>query len=136
MKFTWRRISRIASLFLPQEILVVAGIIVEATTFDLKNAGREFVDKVPVVRNENNRSAEFLQRFEQHILGLKIEVIRRFVEQQKIRRLEQHAGHRVAVAFAAGKHADALEYIVIRKKKAAEQRAQTRLIADRGGRDT
>src|SRR5260370_38206662 len=118
MKFTWRRISGLAALFLPQKILVIAGVIVETAALDLKNTSREFVDEITIVRNENYRSAEFLQRFEQHILGLKIEVIRRFVEQQKIRRLKQHARHGVGVAFAAGKNAEALEYIVIRKKKA------------------
>src|SRR5258706_1143367 len=135
MKFTWRSVPGLASLFLPKKILVIAGVIVETAALDLKNARREFVDEVAVVRNENDRSAELLQRFKQHILGLQVEVIGGFIEQQEIRRLQQHARHRVAVTFAAGKHADALEHIVIRKKKAAEQCAQTRLIADRRGRD-
>ena len=43
------------------------------------------------------------------------------VEQQEIRRLQQHAGQRVAVAFAAGEHADAFEDIVAGEQEAAEQ---------------
>ena len=41
--------------------------------------------------------------------------------------MQQHAGQRVAVAFAAGKHADGLENIVFRKQETAQQAAQLRL---------
>ena len=41
--------------------------------------------------------------------------------------MQQHAGQRVTIALAAGKHADGLENIVLRKQKAAKQAAQLRL---------
>src|SRR6267154_5138711 len=55
------------------------------------------------------------------------------VEQQEVRRVQQHAGQRVAVAFTTRKHADRLEDIVLRKKEATEQTAQLGLRGTRCG---
>ena len=66
----------------------------------------------------------FHERVEQHVFGAQVEVVGRFVEQQKICGMQQQAQQRVAAALAAGEHADLLENVVFGKKKTAEQAAQ------------
>ena len=46
-----------------------------------------------VVRHEDHRAFERLQRIDQHFLGGQVEVVGRFVEHQEVRRIEQHPGH-------------------------------------------
>ncbi len=46
------------------------------------------------------------------------------VQQQEVRRRNQHPGQRISVALAAGKHAQLLEDIVAGEHEAAQQRAQ------------
>ena len=76
------------------------------------------------MRNEDHRAVKVLQRFQQHVFCAHIQVVGRLVEQQKIRRAQQHARQRVAIALAARKHADPLEHIVLAEEKTAEQAAQ------------
>src|SRR5688572_9589711 len=52
----------------PQELLIVAGIDERLTVTDFDHLRREFVDEVTVVRHENERAAEILERVEQHVL--------------------------------------------------------------------
>ena len=51
----------------------------------------EAAKKHAVMRYEDHRAFKVLQGIHQHLLGRKIQVIRRFVEQQKVRRLVEHA---------------------------------------------
>jgi len=108
-----KRLPGFAAPLLPQKVFVIAGIVVEPAALDLKNTRGELVDEVAVVRDEYHRSGKFLQRFEQYVFRLQVEVIGGFIKQEKIRRLQEHARHRVPVALAARKHADALEHVVI-----------------------
>ena len=59
-------------------------------------------------------------------LGLHVEVVRRFVEDEEIRGLEQHAGQRDTGAFAAGEDSDFLEHVIAGEKEAAEDVAHLR----------
>src|SRR5207249_7738461 len=52
------------------------------------------------------------------------EVVGGLVEQQEIRGMQQHLEKRIAVALAAREYADALEDVVTREQKTAEQAAQ------------
>src|SRR5882724_11303354 len=47
-----------------------------------------------------------------------------FIQKQKICRVHQHAEQGIAVALAAGKHTNALEDVVGRKKETAEKTTQ------------
>src|SRR5207237_10592211 len=66
----------------------------------------------------------------QEVLRLQGEGIGGLVKQQEIRRPQQHSRERVTIPFPARKHADALEHVIIGKKKGAQQRAQLGLIAN------
>ncbi len=108
----------------PNVVFVVARENVHFAVAHFEDARGKFIDEVAVVRNEDHRSGVFLQRFQQHVLGAHVQVIGGLVEQQEIRRLQQHAGQRVAVALAAREHADALEHVVFGKQETAQQAAQ------------
>ena len=56
----WRghiRLWRFAAFFLPQIVLVVAGIVAELAVFDLEDARGQLIDEVAVVRDEDDRAA-------------------------------------------------------------------------------
>ena len=59
------------------------------------------------------------QGFDQHFLGEKIQVVCGFVEDQKVWRIVEHAGHDKAGFFAAGQDAAFLFDVVAGKSKSA-----------------
>ncbi len=67
------------------------------------------------------------ERLEKNVFSAQVEVIRWFVKQQKVRWMQQQTEQGIAAALASGKHADWLEDVVAREKKASEQAAQFRL---------
>ena len=83
--------------------------------FDFEDASSQVIDEITIVRNEHDGACILLQRLQQHILCAHIEVIRRLVEQQEIRRGKQHLRKCVAIPFAAAQYPDALEHVVFAK---------------------
>src|SRR4029077_12983499 len=53
-----------------------------------------------------------------------VEMVGRFVKKKEIRRVQQHAEQGVAIALTTGEHADALEHVIGREQKAAQQTSQ------------
>jgi hypothetical protein len=43
------------------------------------------------VAHEDHRALEVLERRHQHLLGLEVEVVRGLVEDEEVRRIEEHA---------------------------------------------
>ena len=80
---------------------------------DLEDARGQLVDKVAVVRDKHHRAGVLAQRFEQHVFGAHVQVVGGLIEEQEIRRTQQHARQGIAIALAARKHADALEDLVV-----------------------
>ena len=58
--------------------------------------------KMPVMRNEEHGALILCQRLDQHFLGRHVEMVGRFVEHEKIRRIEQHDRHHQPRLLAAG----------------------------------
>ena len=83
------------------------------------------------MRDEDQRAAEILERLEQHVLRVEIEVVGRLVEQQRVRRAQQHARDRQPRALAARQHAHRLLDVVAREQEAAEDVADARHHVDR-----
>src|SRR5690349_17260420 len=54
-----------------------------------------------VMRDEEHRAVEILERLDQHFLGEEIEMVRRLVEHEEIRRVEQHPRDHQARLLAA-----------------------------------
>src|SRR6266566_6367421 len=88
----------------PQELFVSAGInehITMSRAGDLNYFRSQALDKVSVVRHEHERAAVVDQGVEQHFFRVEIEMVRRFVQQEDIRRTQQHAGDGQARALSA-----------------------------------
>ena len=113
-----------AALFAPEVVFVVAGVDVEAAVFDLEDAGGEAVDEVAVVRDEEDGAGEVADGVEQDVLGAEVEVVGGLVEEEEVRGGDEHLGHGVAVALAAGEDAELFEDVVAGEHEAAEERAE------------
>ena len=115
------------ALLLPvEEVLVAARVERRLAAADLDHLARELVDEVAVVRDEDQRAAVGRQRLEQDLLRVEVEVVRRLVEQQHVRGLEQHLREREPVALAAREHGDLLVDVVAREQEPAEEGADHR----------
>ena len=93
---------------------------------DLDDLRGEPLDEVAIVRDEDQRAAVVVERVEQHVLRVDVEVVGRLVEQQRVRRAQQHARHGQARALAARQHARLLVDVVAREQEAAEDVADGR----------
>ena len=63
------------------------------------------------MRYEDHGAFKILQSVHQHLLGRKIQMISRFVEHQKVRRIVEHACYCQPRLFAAGECADLLIHV-------------------------
>src|SRR5690242_11984167 len=106
---TGQREVDLLALLAPPVIFVVSGEHLYLTAANFKYPSCQLVDKVPVVRDEHHCPAEFLQGFEQNILGTHVQVVGRFVEQEEVRWMQQHACQSVTIALTTRKHADTFE---------------------------
>ena len=71
----------------------------------LEHAGREAFDEGAVMRDEHDSPVETAERLEEHVLRMKIEMVRRFVEDQEIQRFEEEAKESETAFLAARKDA-------------------------------
>ena len=96
----------------------------DAAITHFKNACGKFVNEVTVVRDEDNSPSEPLKRGEQYIFGAHIKMVGGLIEQQEIRRLQQHAGERITVALSTAEYTKGLEDIVATEDETTKQSAQ------------
>src|SRR5580692_11147650 len=76
-----------------------------------QNARAETAKEHAVMRNEDHGAFKILQGVYQHLLGRKIQVIRRFVEHQEVWRVVEHARYCQPRFFSARECADLLIYV-------------------------
>ena len=81
-----RREARLLLLLPVQEVLVPARVERRLPAAHLDDLGRELVDEVAVVGDEDQRAAVVVEGVEQHFLGVEVEVVRRLVEEQEVAR--------------------------------------------------
>ena len=77
-----------------------------------------------VVRNEKHRAVEVFERVDKHFLRCDVEVIRRLIQHQEIRRIQQHPGHHQPRLLAARQRANLLVHILAGKLKRPGQTAE------------
>ena len=80
------------------------------------------------MRYEDHGAFKILQGVHQHFLGRKIQVIRRFVEHQEVRRVVEHARYGQPRFFSAGECADLLIHVFageLECSRQVPQRAKT-----------
>ena len=63
---------------------------------ELEHAVGEAAEECAVVRDEEHRSFEIVQRFDEHFFRREVEVVGRLVEHEEVRRIEEHARHHQA----------------------------------------
>ena len=92
----------------------------EMAVFHAHDVVRQQPDEMHVVADEDERAFVLLQRHNQRVNTGHVEVCRRLVHQQQVRRIEQQFHQREPAFFAAAQHAHRLEDVVAAKQKAAE----------------
>ena len=75
----------------------------------VRAAGGDTVQQPPVVRHQHQRAGEFHQAVLQHIERRNIQIVRRFVEDQEVGRLEHQPGDEQSGLFAAGETGDRVD---------------------------
>ena len=113
-------------LLAPQELRVGARVHDRLAVTDLDDLRRQLLDEIPIVRDEDQRPAVVLERVEEDVLRIEVEVVGRLVEQQRVRRPQQHARDGEPRALAAGQHAGLLVDVVAGKQEPAEDVANRR----------
>ena len=96
------------------------------------DARRQLLQKVAIVRNEDNRARELLQRRQKHILGPHIEMVGGLVQQEKVAGAHQHLCERISIPLATREHTDRLKHIVLGKQERSQNGAELRLRRARG----
>ena len=81
----------LAGLALDEVFVVVAAIADELALADFHDAADELVQKLAVVRDDQDRAGITLQIFLEPEQRLEVEMVRRFVEQQQVRLLRRAA---------------------------------------------
>ena len=99
------------------------------TVLDLEDAGRQFVQEIPVVGDDDERAAVTLQIAFQPFERTDVQVVRRLIQQQHVRLLQQQRSHSEPRAFAAGEGAHRLVQVVVRKSEAAQDALQALVVA-------
>src|SRR3546814_3779064 len=72
---------------------ITAAILVDAVRRQFQHAIGQRRQEMPVMRDEKHRALVRRQRPDQHFLCVEVEVVRRLVEHEEIRRVEQHGRH-------------------------------------------
>ncbi len=114
----WELTGRV--LLVPEKFRVGPRVDVRFSVPDLDDLRRQLLHEVAVVRDDDEGAAVVLERVEEHILRVEIEMVRRLVEEQRVGRPQEHAGDREPRALATGQHARLLVDIVAREEESAE----------------
>ena len=80
----------------------------ELAGVDVNDVIRQRADEINVVADENERALELVERVEQRVNAVHVEVRGRFVHEQQVRRIEQQLHEREPAFLAAAQHADLL----------------------------
>ena len=81
---------------------------------------RQQPDEMHVVADENERAFVWFQRLDERVHARQIEMRRRLVHQQQVRRIEQELHQREPAFFATAQYTHWFENIVAAKQKTAE----------------
>src|ERR1700682_2683323 len=117
------RLRGVPPLFAPKVVFVITRINLNFPSADFEDTRGQLVDEVAVGGTEDDGASVIGKRVEQHIFRAQVEVIRGFVEQQKVRWMQQQAEQGIAATLASGKAPGFLENIVFGKQETSEKTA-------------
>ena len=113
-------LDRGARGFGDQEIVVAALVGKETAARQLDDARGDAVEEIAVVRDEETRAGVAREKVLQPLDGLRIEMVRGFVEDEKVRPRDQRAAQRDAPFFSTAQRRD--RAVALRR---VEMRSQT-----------
>jgi hypothetical protein len=91
---------------LREHVAIAAGIFLPApAAFRHDHRIDDAVEKIAVVADQDHGALIVAQHFFEHVERFEIEIVRRLVEHQQVRRSRQCAGEHQAAAFAARQNA-------------------------------
>ena len=85
-----------------------------------QNSRRKFFDKAAIVADKNNSSAKIFQGIEEDVLRMKVEMVRRLVQNQKIDRFQKKSQKSNTAFFTTAQNVDTLKNIIAPKQKGTE----------------
>ena len=100
---------------------------------DVQDHARELADEIDVVADEDERALVRLERADERVDAGHVEVRRRLVHQQEVRRVEKKLHERESALLAAAEHGDRFEHVVAGEQERAEHGARG-LLGHRLGR--
>src|SRR5262249_44096423 len=103
---------------------VAAAVDARPLREELEDAVRERGEEMPIVRDEEHRPLVVAERLDEHLLRRHVEVVRRLVEHEEVRRIEEHLREDEARLLAARQDAARLLDVVAREAEDAGERAE------------
>lgn len=113
----------VASFGFFQIVIVVAGVGREAAGVDVEHVFREGADEMHVVADEDEGAFVVLECGDEGVDGLDVEVGRRLIHEEEVRRLHEDAGEGEAGFFAAGEDVDGFMDVVFAEEEGTEDGA-------------
>ena len=101
-------------------VAVVAEVLGELTMFHFYDAGRNLVQEIAVMRDDERGTAEGLDGLLHDFSRRDVEVVRWFVEDEEIRFLEKEAQERETCLLSAGEHGDFFEDVIAAEEEHTE----------------
>src|SRR5262245_18021659 len=95
----------------------------ESPGVDVDDVIGQRADEVNVVADEDERALELIERVKQGVNARHVEMRRRLIHEQEVRRIEQQLHELEPALLAAAQDVHALEHVVAAEKKTAEQPA-------------
>src|SRR5438552_1281615 len=108
-------------------LVVIAGVEMNAFVPDLHDFADCDVEEVAVVRDQNKRVRIFGEIFFQPVASFEIEMVRRLIQKQQVRLLQQQLGKRDAHLPSAREFVSLPIPIVLTKSESSEHAAHLRL---------
>jgi hypothetical protein len=116
--------TRNIGIFLGEPVKVVGvapRVIPGGTFFEVKNPSGELFDKIAVMGDEDESTVEGFERVEENILGMQVEMVCRFIQNQQVVGLEEKPEEGDPAFFPAAEDAYRFEDILPLEKKSPEE---------------
>ena len=108
---------------LPQRVAVATHVLVDdALALDHERARHDVVEQLAVVADHQDRALVVDEQVLEELQRLQVEVVRRLVEHEHVRRPREEAGEQQAVPLPAGERADRAARLVRREEEVPQVR--------------
>src|SRR5688572_21353404 len=113
--------AEILHLFIPEESIDVFEVLFDALVTKFKYFVGQAVQKISVVRNQDQGTIKSFERIFKDIFGFDVQMVCRFIQNQQVHRLEQKFKHRQTRLFTTRQQSYFFVDGVATKHKGAKQ---------------